>query len=438
MRTRISKRKLWMFGLAALVTIIIVVAVVIVFVVKKDKTTTGAVVTNGYGCSDIGKSIFEKGGSVADAAIAALFCEGVSLPQSMGLGGGFLLTIYDKKTGTVRSLNAREVAPLAANETMFNGDSSLSQKGGLAVAVPGELKGYWYLYQEYGSLPWKDLIQPTIDLCNNGIYVTAFLAKTFVGKLDLLYADPVLRESFIDPETNSTYLEGQYVKRERLAKTLEIIAVEGAHALYSVNGSLIQGFVQDVQDNGGILTVDDLLEYEPIWQESIQANLSNDHTLYTSPLPGSGPVLAFILNILDGFLDLDNLYSVTNIQRIIEAFKFAYGYRTKLGDDNFVNISDVVSNMTSKSFAEEIRTKISDTTTSQNASYYGAEVSLLEDHGTAHLVVLAPNGDAISVTSTINFVFGAGFASNSTGIILNDEMDDFSSPNITSGFDIPP
>jgi len=82
----------------------------------------------------------------------------------------------------------------------------------------------------------------------------------------------------------------------------------------------------------------------PIWQESIQANLSNDHTLYTSPLPGSGPVLAFILNILDGFLDLDNLYSVTNIQRIIEAFKFAYGYRTKLGDDNFVNISDVSFN----------------------------------------------------------------------------------------------
>ncbi|XP_066137416.1 glutathione hydrolase 1 proenzyme-like isoform X2 [Euwallacea fornicatus] len=434
----ISKRKMVIFGVAALVIVALVVALLWIFFIGKNHPFTGAVITNGYGCSDIGKSIFAKGGSVADAAIATLFCEGVSMPQSMGLGGGFLLTIYKKETGEVMSLNARETAPLDANETMFNGDSNLSQKGGLAVAVPGELKGYWYLHKKYGSLPWRTLVEPTIDLCKNGIYVTKFLERTFKGKLDLLYRDPILRESFIDPDTNKTYREGQYVKRARLAKSLELIAAEGADALYSRNGSLVEGFVKDVQENGGIIKTDDLLQYEPVWQEPIQAPLSGNHTLLTTPLPGSGVVLTFILNILDGFLDLSDLFNIRDFQRIVETFKFAYGHRTLLGDDRFVDVAEEIRNLTSKAFAKEIRTKISDTTTRQDVTYYGAEAEIVEDHGTAQISILAPNGDAISVTSTINFVFGAGFASSSTGIIMNNEMDDFSSPDITSGFNIPP
>ncbi|XP_050301524.1 glutathione hydrolase 1 proenzyme-like isoform X2 [Anthonomus grandis grandis] len=440
MRTKVSKCKIMTFCLASAAIVVVTLVLVWVFVLNRQdkKTITGAVVTNGHGCSDIGKSILEKGGSAADAAIAALFCEGVSMPQSMGLGGGFLLTIYEKSTGIVKSLNARETAPAASNETMFAGNASLSQKGGLSVAVPGELKGYWYLHQEYGYLPWKDLVQPTIDLCNNGIYVTAFLAKTFLGRLSLLHADPVLSEIFIDPNTGSTYLEGQFIKRPRLAKTLEIIANDGVDALYNKNGSLINKFVKDIQDKGGIITAEDLINYEPEWQEPIKADLSGNQVLYTSPLPSSGPVLAFILNILDGFLDLTNLYNSGTFQRIVESFKFAYGLRTRLGDEHFVDISELIHNLTSKEFAQEIRRLIKDDSTQQNASYYFAETSGFDDHGTAHISVLAPNGDAVAVTSTINQVFGAGFASDSTGIILNDEMDDFSSPNITSYFDIPP
>ncbi|CAH1135622.1 unnamed protein product [Ceutorhynchus assimilis] len=439
MKTRVSKCKIFSVAVAAAVVVAVVIAVVWLLVMNKKHSVTGAVVSNGYGCADIGVSIFDKGGSAADAAIATLFCEGVSMPQSMGLGGGFLMTIYERETGTVTTLNARETAPSGATQDMFGDNATLSQYGGRAVAVPGELKGYWALYQKFGYLPWKDLVQPTIDLCNNGIYVTKFLAKVFLNKVVVLRADPVLREIFIDPTTNNPYLEGQYVRRKRLAKSLEIIAKEGADALYSANGFLIKSFVQDIQDNNGIISVDDMVAYEPKWEDPITVNFTDGHTLYTTPLPGSGAVLAFILNILDGFVDLTNLYHVGTYQRIVESFKHAYGQRTRLGDDMNGTIAAIVNNMTSKSFAEEIRSLIFDTSTSQNASYYGAETVGPEDHGTAHVSVLAPNGDAISVTSTINLVFGARFVSPSTGIILNDEMDDFSSPNSTSNyFNIPP
>lgn len=148
--------------------------------------------TNGYGCASIGASILNKGGSAVDAAIAALFCEGVSMPQSMGLGGGFLMTIYVKETGEVKSLNARETAPLGATQDMFRNRSS--EVGGLAVAVPGELKGYWMAYNKYGGkVAWKELVQPTIDLCRNGILVTEYLAKVYSDTFETLYKDPYLR-----------------------------------------------------------------------------------------------------------------------------------------------------------------------------------------------------------------------------------------------------
>lgn len=182
------------------------------------------------------------------------------MPQSMGLGGGFLMTIYTKSTGTVDTLNAREVAPLAAHTHMFNGNASLALKGGLSIAVPGELKGYWHAHQKYGRLQWEELVQPSIELCRRGHVVTAFLAQFFANRKEQLMASESLREVFINPETNDTYKEGEYVKREKLGETLEVVAREGADALY--NGSLTEAFVRDIRENEGIITVEDLNNYE--------------------------------------------------------------------------------------------------------------------------------------------------------------------------------
>nr|CAH7726908.1 unnamed protein product [Callosobruchus chinensis] len=355
----------------------------------------------------------------------------------MGLGGGFLLTYYQKSTNEVISLNARETAPEKAHKDMYNGNRFASQLGGLAVAVPGELIGYWTLYNRFGKgLPWADLVQPSIDLCEKGFPVGKFLADSFLENPDKLLGGPVTKELVMNPYTKKAYKAGEIMKRPRLAKTLRIIAKQGGMALH--NGVLTEGFVKDVQDRGGILTVEDMKNYKPIWVNPVQTTFTNGHTLYSIPLPGSGAVLSLILNILDSFLIRGDFYTPINYQRMIESFKFAYGARTNLGDSDTPFMRGLIARMLSKDYAKELRSYIYDKNTFDNVAYYGANTTFEEDHGTAHICVLAPNGDAVAVTSTINGRWGAYLGSPSTGIILNNEMDDFSSPGFQNLYGLPP
>lgn len=223
----------------------------------------GAVVANGHECAAIGAQILRMNGTAADAAIATLFCEGVTCPQSMGIGGGFLLTIYDRANDRVETLNARETAPAAATEDMMvKADNSTKDKRGLLIAVPGELKGYWVLHQKYGKLEWKKLVQPTIDLCRKGHMVTGYLERILSRTKAKIHAEPSLREVFINPNTNDTWREGDYIKRLALADSLEIIANEGVHSLYSRNGTLLPKLMQDLKSFDSILTEDDFYNYE--------------------------------------------------------------------------------------------------------------------------------------------------------------------------------
>ncbi|KAJ9582225.1 hypothetical protein L9F63_003435, partial [Diploptera punctata] len=400
-----KKRSLIIIGIMAIICIAAIAIGLYFHLARTEEEvyTHAAITTNGYPCADIGRDILKRKGSAVEAAIAALFCDGVVCLQSMGLGGGFLMTIYEKNNNKVITLNAREKAPKNANETMFNGNKTLAEKGGLAVAVPGELKGYWEAYNRYksGNVEWADLIQPTIDLCRKGITVTAYFARFLKLKEEDIKNSPTLSEILIDKKTNSVWKKGDVFKRLKLADTLEIIKMEKADALY--NGSLTDNFINDIKELGGIITKEDLAEYSPEWTAPVVTQLKDNITLYTAPLPGSGILLTFMLNILDGFIPTKN--TITNFQRIIETFKYGYGQRTHFGDPKFVDsktISELIQQLTSKSYAESVRQKISDNRTSQDPAYYGAEVVMPEDHGTAHITVLAPNGDAVSVTSTIN------------------------------------
>jgi gamma-glutamyltranspeptidase / glutathione hydrolase / leukotriene-C4 hydrolase len=222
----------------------------------------GAIVSNGYECAEIGANILKKGGSAVDAAISVLFCEGISVPQSMGLGGGFLMTIYEKESGKVETLVAREEAPIKATADMFVGNGLLGQVGGLAVAVPGELKGYWEVHQKYGKLPWRQLIEPSINLCRVGSEATPKVASVLKLLHDRLLAEPSLREVFINPVTNVEWGEKELIKRPKLAETLEIIAQEGADAIYSKSGSLLKPLLDDIKSFGGIITEDDFINYK--------------------------------------------------------------------------------------------------------------------------------------------------------------------------------
>ena len=164
--------------------------------------------------------------------------------------------------------------------------------------------------------------------------------------------------------------------------------------------------------------------------------------MYSIPPPGSGVILGFMLNILDNYnFTSDSMHAPNTVvthQRIVEALKYTYARRTELGDEDFVDMTEMIRNLTSEVNAHEIFSKITDDKTFQDPKYYGAVTSQKDDHGTAHFSVLAPNGDAAAMTGTINLYFGAKVRSVQSGIVLNDEMDDFSSPNITNHFGIPP
>ncbi|XP_037030020.1 glutathione hydrolase 1 proenzyme-like isoform X2 [Bradysia coprophila] len=436
MITAVTKKLLW----TSLILVLLIAALGIGLGIGLNRGAatnsvrhSGSVVSNGHECAAIGGKILQQmNGNAADAAVATLFCEGVAVPQSCGLGGGLFLTVYTKATGKVETLNAREVAPKAATEDMFVGVDTVT--GIKSVAVPGELKGIWELHQRYGSLQWRTLIEPSIDLCRQGHIVSRYFGDVLKLREDTITSQPSLAEVFINPETNSVWVEGDIIKRPKLAETLELIADEGADTLYN-NGTLSQMLVNEIQELGGIITIEDFMDYSVRWEDSISTTFMNN-TIHTVPLPASGSVLILILNVLNGFLP--SVKNLTFYQRFVECFKFAFAKRTELADYFFVpEVYETFQQMLDPDYAQDIRSKIEDDRTYQNYEHYGANFSVPDDHGTAHISVVAPNGDAIAVTTTINTILGSKVRSRTTGIILNDQMDDFSTPGVTNAFGVP-
>lgn len=266
--------------------------------------------------------------------IAALFCEGVACAQSTGLGGGFVMTIYTRETKRMETLLARDQAPLAATEDMYLNQTTVA--GARSIAVPGELKGLWELHQRHGRLPWAQLVQPTIDLCRNGHTVSKFMSSMLSKYRDVVVNTPSLAEIYVDPNTSEPYRMGDKVKRPRLADTLEVIAREGANVAYT--GKIGEMLIKDIRDFGGILTMEDLRQYEVRWEEPVHAKLNGGYQVFSVPAPASGSLVVFMLNILNGFIDKE---SPQTYQRIAETFKYAYAKRTELADPRFVDIKEV-------------------------------------------------------------------------------------------------
>ncbi|CAK8693132.1 unnamed protein product [Clavelina lepadiformis] len=401
-----------------------------------------AVAADAGPCSDIGNQFLEKGGSVVDAAVATMLCVGLYNGHSCGIGGGFFMTVYNASMGAATFLNSRETAPAAADKDMYKGNSDLSQIGTLAVAVPGEIAGYWEAHQRYGKLPWKDLFEPTIKIAEEGYVVSAAHAQAIRSTADVIQNKTFNMWPVFTNFDGSLKQEGDIVRRPQLAVTLRIIAEEGAQAFY--NGRLTDDIVADLKDGFGdsIITKQDLIDYRTEVEEALNVTI-DDLTVFTPGPPASGAVMALILNILDGYDitpdDYDNEdKKILTYHRINEAFRFAYAKRSSLGDDRTnETIRQLAINMTSEWFADSLRGQISDDHT-WPVEYYGPDFVVPEDSGTSHLSIVGPGGNAVAITSTINTYFGSRVRGLRTGIIFNNEMDDFSSPNITNAYGIPP
>lgn len=396
----------------------------------------GAVACDVPLCSQMGTDILKLGGSAVDAAVTVALCIGSINAFSSGIGGGGFMTVFDPD-GESLAFNFREVAPAAAHKDMYKKYPLKSRVGGLAAGVPGEIAGLYEAYRKYtsGVLSWEELIQPVIELNRNGFEVHEPLAgviELFEPYWQMFNEEQWEFYKVVDEEGNPKYAdEGDMVTRPRFADTLELIARNGSSAIfYDPDGPIAPKLVKVLQENEGIMTVDDFAKYKVIISEPLKGEFLGRQVL-TTPNPTSGPALLIGLKMmaaLGGDRDLGDLET----HHLLETMKWLSSAKTRLGDSaDPVMVAEVMS----KEWLEFALANISDSHTKPWQEYD----PLYDDqgqHGTAHFSVLDSKGMAVAMTTTVNQYFGNVIADPDTGIILNDEMDDFSQPTRFNGFDL--
>ncbi|XP_052019433.1 glutathione hydrolase 5 proenzyme isoform X2 [Apodemus sylvaticus] len=391
--------------------------------------TRAAVAADSKICSDIGRAILQQRGSPVDAAIAALICTGVVNPQSMGLGGGVVFTIYDASTGAVEVINARETVPASYDQGLLDqcGNALPLGTGAQWIGVPGELRGYAEAHRRHGRLPWAQLFRPTIALLREGFRMP-FILSQFLN-------NSILRPFLSSSPLRQLFFNGSETLRSQdpfpwpaLANTLETVAAEGAEALYT--GRLGRMLVEDIAKQGSQLTVQDLAAFQPEVVEPLEMPLGS-YTLYSPPPPAGGAILSFILNVLKGFNFSTEMVArpegkVDLYHHLVETLKFAAGQRWRLRDpSSHPGIQNISRDLLSEDLAQRIRQQIDGRGDHHQLSHYNLSGVRDNRMGTSHVSVLGEDGSAVAATSTINTPFGAMVYSSRTGILLNNELLDF-------------
>ncbi|KAH9176424.1 gamma-glutamyltranspeptidase [Lactarius sanguifluus] len=399
----------------------------------------GAVASENNLCSNVGVQILKDGGNAVDSGVGTTFCIGVVNMFSSGIGGGGFMTVRLPPSAPggiseVWTIDFRETAPALANSTMYVERPVEARFGGLSVGVPGEVRGLAEAHKRWGKLPWKRLVQPSVDIATGWA----------VGKeLGLRIHWPIYRSLFLHNSDwshifapNGVLLkEGDTIQRVNLSRTLSLIAEQGPDALY--HGEIADAIISKIRAEGGIMTYKDLANYEVKVSRALEGTYRG-RKVYTSHAPTSGPVLLHMLNLMEKYdLPAEGRTDV-NVHRLIEAMKFGFAARTHICDLAFNNDPDrIASKIPLKSYGTLISKNMTDDHT-HPASYYQPMFDVPEDHGTSHTSIVDVNGMAVAITSTVNLVFGSQVMDPVTGILFNDEMDDFSTPGVPNAFGLWP
>ena len=303
--------------------------------------------------------------------------------------------------------------------------------------VPGELRGLEYLHKHYGKLPWKELVMPAVKVARNGFEVTEDLVS-HMNSTDpdnkFLYTEPTWA---IDFAPNGTLVGvGDRMTRKRYADTLETIACHGVNAFYS--GPIANATIQALKNAGGTMTLQDLKNYTVVIREPLKINYRG-YTLHSVPVPGSGVVVLSALKTIEGYDKVTPANYNLTVHRLDEALRFGYGARADMGDPDFIaGILGFEQGLLSDAHGAEVRSKILDTTTQPVSAYDPKGLASIATPGTSEITAVDSTGMAISVTTTVNLLFGSQVMVPETGVIMNDEMDDFSSPGSSNSFGYAP
>ena len=385
--------------------------------------TQGMVSTSDLRATQVGRDILQSGGNAIDAAVAVGFALAVVHPAAGNIGGGGFAVVR-MAGGETAALDFREAAPMLVTPRHFLDDQGIptdaSRIGHLAVAVPGTVAGLYELHRRYGSLPWDSLLAPAIDLAQNGFTVTPRLRDGLANKANILTRFETTKQIFYPggepPRVGSLF------EQPILANTLRQIATGGKAAFYS--GRIADLIVQEMRDNGGLITHDDLIRYQAKWREPISFEYRG-HTIISMPPPSSGGVtIAETLNILEGYnLRELGFNSPESIHLIVEAFRRAFADRNYyLGDPDYVDMP--VERLISDEYALNMRASISRNRASSSEQFNRVPV-LREGSNTTHYSIVDGAGNAVAITYTINSAFGSGVVVARAGFFLNNEIDDF-------------
>ncbi|MGA6997521.1 MAG: gamma-glutamyltransferase [Pseudolabrys sp.] len=388
----------------------------------------GMVVAQEQRSARIGIEILDRGGNAVDAAVAVGFALAVTYPRAGNIGGGGFMVIHLGKTGEDAAIDYRETAPAAATETMFldaNGepDPKKSRDSGLSVGVPGTVAGLALAHAKYGSgkLSLAELIEPAIELARNGVEIVDDIADTLPLAQPRIARWHSSAPVFLNSD-GTVLMPGQDLLQPDLAITLRAIASDGPKGFYE--GPVAEKIVAAVRKAGGLMTTEDMKNYRAILREPVRGTYRG-YDIVSMPPPSSGGVhLIEMLNILEGY-DLAKLPRGESLHVLAEVMKRAYADRaTFMGDPDSVKMP--VAGLISKKYAAALRTQIGNRATPATEVRSGNPADF-EGQNTTHFSVIDSAGNAVSNTYTLNFSYGLGLVAEGTGVLLNNELDDFTS-----------